>query len=190
MHRNRDATPKRFASPDYFGVVDPRCEQFLRQTFRLAAEDEKIAALKFCVVISALRFSRQKKIARARLVCPLQSVERIPQLQIDFVPIIETGPFELAIIQGKAQRLDQMQCRLRRQTKPANVASIRRNFRFNQNDVEHFPHLNPLPAGEEKKGQLVIRFLSPAGRDARAKRGSEGTKKELLVAQEGRKKRI
>jgi len=43
----------------------------------------------------------------------------------------------LSVVQRKAKRLDQVERRLRSQTKPADIARVRRNLRLDQNDVEH-----------------------------------------------------
>jgi hypothetical protein len=55
---------------------------------------------------------------RVRRLRALQVLKRIPESRIDLVPIIETGPFELSILQRKAQWLHEVQRRFRRQNRP------------------------------------------------------------------------
>lgn len=52
--------------------------------------------------------------------------------------VIETSALELAIVQRKSQRLNQMQTAAGIGGKPDDIASIGRNFRLIQDDVEHF----------------------------------------------------
>lgn len=63
--------------------------------------------------------------------------EGIPNLEVDFTPIIEASAFQFPIVERKAKRLHQMQCRFRGQTKSADVAGVWRNLRLDQNNVEH-----------------------------------------------------
>src|SRR6185312_4665564 len=54
-----------------------------------------------------------------------------------FIPIIQTRPLQLTVIQGKTERPHQMQSRSCRQTKPRHVAGVWRNLRLNQDNVKH-----------------------------------------------------
>ena len=112
-------------------------QQRLRQPFRFAPKDKKIATLKFNIVISALRFRREKKVPRTGLLFGLQLGERIPDVHIDFFPVIESRTFQLSIIQRKSERLDQMQGRARSKAKPADISGIRRDLRLDQDHVKH-----------------------------------------------------
>src|SRR5438093_724313 len=51
------------------------------------------------------------------------------------LPIIHPGPFELRAVQLGPELLDQMQRRLRGAAQARDVAGVRRDFRFNQDDV-------------------------------------------------------
>src|SRR5437868_4748998 len=111
-------------------------EQTFRQPFRFATEDQEIPGLKTYVVVGAAGFRGQEKEAAAGML-RAQRRKRIPELHIDFSPIIQSGSFQGAIVDGKAEWLYQMQRRTRGETKPADVAGIRRNLRLDQDDVEH-----------------------------------------------------
>ena len=51
------------------------------------------------------------------------------------LPVIHARALELRVVELEAERLDQVQRRLRRRAQPRHVARVRRDFRFNQNDV-------------------------------------------------------
>jgi hypothetical protein len=114
-----------------------RRQQGFGQAFGLAAENQKIAGEKIDVVLGALRFRGEKKEARSCLAGSTQILEGIPELEIDFLPVIESSPFERAIVDRESERLNKMQRGSRRETKPADVARIRRNLRLDKDDVEH-----------------------------------------------------
>ena len=56
-------------------------------------------------------------------------------MPLDLLPVIHARAFELRVIQLETERLDEMQRRLRRRAEPRHVARVRRNFRFNQDNV-------------------------------------------------------
>lgn len=118
VHRNRET-----------GLAVLR-QQILRQSLCLSSENEEIAIAKIDIVVRTPGLRCQEKIAGSVSLCALQFPKGIPDLQINFVPIIETGAFEFSIIKRKAKRFDQMQSRFRRETKPTDVARVRRNLRF------------------------------------------------------------
>jgi hypothetical protein len=124
-HRDRDA------------IVDVGREQTLRQPLGFTTENEKITWPKRHIVVSALAFRSQKKTTCIRGLGALQVTEGIPESHIHFVPVIKTGAFQVPIVKRKPEWLYQVQRRFGRHTKPSNVAGVRWNLRFNQNDVEH-----------------------------------------------------
>jgi len=131
-------------------------EQILREPFCFSAEHEKITALKSRFVVRALALCRQKRIIRTRRLRPLEGVKGIPEFQVYVVPIIKTCPFQLPIFQRKAERLNQMQSRLRRQANPADVACVWRNLRPDQDNIKHARLPLPLrlslaPTAKRKK---------------------------------------
>jgi hypothetical protein len=62
--------------------------------------------------------------------------ERLPKPHLDFLPIIEPGAFQFAVVDGKSKRFNQMECRPRGETKPSDVAGIRRNLGLDEDDVK------------------------------------------------------
>jgi len=61
----------------------------------------------------------------------LQLRERIPNPQVDLVPIVEPGAFQLPVLQGEPERSYQVQRRFCGQTEAADVARVWRNLGFN-----------------------------------------------------------
>jgi hypothetical protein len=66
----------------------------------------------------------------------LEFPEGIPKPHLDFLPVIEPGSFQFAVVDGKSKRLNQVQLRPRGETEPADVTGVRRNLRLDENDVE------------------------------------------------------
>ena len=132
----REVQAARLVHRDSDGIADVGREQILGQPSRFPSENEEITTMKFHIVISPFRFRSQEKISRLRRLCPLQVVEGIPQSHVQFIPIIEAGAFQLSIVQGEPEWLYQMERRLRRQTKPPDVACVWRNLRLDQDNIK------------------------------------------------------
>ena len=60
-------------------------------------------------------------------------------MPLDVLPVIHARALELRVVELEAERLDQMQRRLGGRAKPRHIARVRRDFRFNQDDV-HISH--------------------------------------------------
>src|SRR5437667_11312337 len=125
MHWDGDAT------------LDVFRQQIFRQSLRFSSENEEIALTKLHLVISASGLCRQEKITGRGSLTALQFAKRIPGPHVHFLPIIEPSSLEFAIVSREPKRLDQMERRIGRETKTADVSCVRRNFGLNQDDVEH-----------------------------------------------------
>src|SRR5438093_3423281 len=79
-----------------------------------------------------------------------------PAMPLDMLPVIHSGALELAVVELETQWFDQVQRRLRRRAKPRHVACVRRNFRFNQNDVHDSKLQIPNP-----KLQRITKLQAP-----------------------------
>ena len=66
-----------------------------------------------------------------------QALERIPEPHVHFLPIIESSPFEFAIVGREPKRLHQMERGTSRETKAADIARVRWNLGLDQDDVKH-----------------------------------------------------
>jgi hypothetical protein len=124
VHRNGEA------------IVPVDREQFLRKAFGFTAENKKIARLKRHIAVGTLCLGRKKEIARGLRLCVPQIFKRVPDFDIDLLPIVEPRSLQLPVVQGKAEGLDQVENRSRSEAQPAHVARIRRDLRFNQDNVK------------------------------------------------------
>ncbi|EDT11909.1 hypothetical protein BgramDRAFT_1515 [Paraburkholderia graminis C4D1M] len=58
-------------------------------------------------------------------------------IHLGVLVIVEAGAAQLGVVERKAERLDQMQTCAGVRTQADDVAGVRRNFRFDENDIEH-----------------------------------------------------
>jgi len=57
-------------------------------------------------------------------------------MQVDVGPIVEAGTLEVLVVQGKTQLSDQVQPGSGGGTQTGDVAGVRGDFRFDQDDIE------------------------------------------------------
>ena len=114
-------------------------QQRFRQPFGLPAEDQKISVSKPRIPVGAIRFRRQKKIPRRRRLRGLKRGQRLPHAHFHILPIVEPGTFQLPIVDGKTERLHEMQMRARREAETADIPRVRRNLGLDEDDVQHAP---------------------------------------------------
>ena len=82
--------------------------EVFRKAFRFLAEYEHIIVLELDIGVTLFRFGRQ--IEKTVVFVFVQDFLKIfMDLDIDERPVIEAGPFQMLVIDGKAQGLDQMQ---------------------------------------------------------------------------------
>ena len=67
----------------------------------------------------------------------LERFEILPAAQIDLRPVVETGAFQVAFLERKTQRSDEVQTCSGGEAQASDVAGIRRNLRLDEYDVEH-----------------------------------------------------
>ena len=125
LHGNRE---------QLFGVSR---EQRFGEALRFASENQKISWPEADVVVGAVRFRREKKQLRVRVSRSPQVRKGIPKPNIYFLPVIEPSALKFAIVDRESKRLDQVKSGTGRETKPADVARVRRNLGLDQDDVEH-----------------------------------------------------
>ena len=108
-----------------------------RQTFRLRAEDEHhIARLtQWCIPVESLRSRREKVRLAERFELLLERTPARPDAQVDVLPVVQARSPDLAFIERKTERLDEMQCRARGEATAARIAGVPVNFRVDENDV-------------------------------------------------------
>ena len=116
-------------------AVGMRVEQRLRQAGRFLAEHDRVAVREVGVrIVRAARVeSSQRRRGGER--CE-ERVERRVHDDAERVPVVETRAFELAVVDAKAERLDEVQRAARRGAEACDVAGVRRDLGFDQNDVQ------------------------------------------------------
>ncbi len=67
-------------------------------------------------------------------------LERCVRVHIEEMPVIESGPFYIAIGYRKTERFDEMQRRSDRRTGPCDISGILRDFGFHEHDVKRGEH--------------------------------------------------
>src|SRR6185369_7615552 len=68
-----------------------------------------------------------------------------PALPLDLAPIIHPGSLQFPVVELEPQRLDQVKPRPRGGAEPGDVAGVRRNFRFDENDLHDCKRLSTAP---------------------------------------------
>ena len=102
---------------------------YLPQDFRFFAKYQQIILGKTDVSIALFRF-RCQKIKMMSLIFFLDFRKIFMYLYIDQWPVIESGPFQIFIFKGKAQRFDKVQGNMIGRTETGNIPRIAWNFRF------------------------------------------------------------
>ena len=64
------------------------------------------------------------------------------------MPVVQTGPFDCLLRNVKAQGADQMQAGTGGSAGAGNVASVLRDLRFDQYDIQHSAHLKRSITGK------------------------------------------
>ena len=90
--------------------------------WRFPAKNQEVPLLERDFVVGTPRLRRQEKKSRVFVLGGVQRGKGIPEAHVDFLPIIETGAFQLAIVDGKPERFDQMQSRSGGKTEAPDVA--------------------------------------------------------------------
>ena len=67
----------------------------------------------------------------------LELRKRIPDLHARLLPIVEPGALEGFVVDGKAERPHEVKCGVGGEAKPGDVAGIGRDFRLDEDDIEH-----------------------------------------------------
>lgn len=133
--RQIEAANQRREDRDPDAKVGMVVEQFVRQSLGFLAEDKKVTSPEVRLDVGFSGFFRGVPVTGVR-VCGLQFRQRLPLMNLDGRPVVETGSFEVTIVQGEAESTDQVQNGSGSAAEPGNVAGIGRDFRFNQDDVK------------------------------------------------------
>ena len=109
-----------------------------RQAAGLAAEDQHdiLSSAERRIPELARRLGREEVRLAERRQLALERVPVGPDPQVDVLPVIEAGAFDLLLVERKAERLDEMQRRAGRQAGAAGVAGVPVNLGMNEDDVD------------------------------------------------------
>src|SRR5207302_681781 len=78
------------------------------------------------------------------------------------IVVVQPGPAQLGVLEGEAERLDQMQVRAGTGGHADRVTRVGGDARCHEDDVEHPPTLSPRPAGVVRSGQRWVLRRSAA----------------------------
>ena len=112
-------------------------QQLFGQSRGFATEDEVIIGQEFGfgVKFGAVGFHEPKAGGRGEALCECGPI--FPSMPLDVLPVIHPGAFELGVVELEAEGLDEVQRRAGRGAKAGDVAGVRRDFGFKQDDI-HF----------------------------------------------------
>jgi hypothetical protein len=134
-------------------------KEVFRQPFCFATEHKIISLAELRIPIPSFGFRRQKKSSDWGLGRSFEFSNAFPVLDIHLMPVIHSSATEPAVIDGKTKRFNQVQPTLGRQAKSGDIPCIRRNFRFDQHNVEH------VCVGEELKNSRIQEFKNSRSGD-------------------------
>lgn len=123
------------------GLRTEALHHLLGQAIRLPAEDQAVAGaiVNLCIeplptgAVAEEAFQRSSRPRPARFEVGKRGVA----IQLHGVPVVQAGAAQGALVQAKTKATDEMQCRPRGRAQPGDVARVRRDFRFPENDVQH-----------------------------------------------------
>src|SRR5262245_44260565 len=126
-------------------------QRFLRQTARLAAEEQTVAVSVAYLGVGPRRVSAEANHARAAE-CRLERRQVVMPMDLDLPPVIAPGPAQRAVVDAEAQPADQVQRRPGGRAGTGDVAGVRRNLRFPEREMQH--RRNPLRPGSRLRLRL------------------------------------
>jgi len=112
-------------------------EKLLGQSLGLATEHQKIAITELRIPETSFHLRGEEKEAGVVGLRGAKRIERFPNRDGNFGPVIEPGAAQRLVIERKSERLDKIEMRAGCEAEPSNVSGIRRNLGFDQDDVQH-----------------------------------------------------
>ena len=106
-----------------------------RQPNGLFPEDQRVAGVERRVQIR-LWCVRRKQMNSTISVCFLERSERVVTANVHELPVVEPSAANRVVVDGEAERADEMKRGLGRAAGPRDRAGVGRNLRFDQDDVE------------------------------------------------------
>ena len=107
------------------------------QAFAFAAKNEVVSAAEGFVPVGAFGFGGEVEESGFRPGGGLQGGEVRPAAAVDVFPIVEAGTLQGAVINIESQWPDEVKNGAGGEAKAADIAGVGRNFRLDEDDVEH-----------------------------------------------------
>src|SRR5450759_1498214 len=93
---------------------------------------------------------------------PLELVPALPHVKVYVFPVVESRAFQLALAEGEAERLDEMQCGAGGETRPAGVAGVPVDLGMHEHDMErHAMNLRFAAAARDRVASGKLRQSPP-----------------------------
>ena len=152
-------TAKMFAHRNTHTAFQILTEKILGKTAGLFSEKEEYGSFIPNVGVTARSF-RSEAIEIAAGIFVKEIFQIFIICNIELMPVVEPGAFELAVVNGKPHRFDDMQCGAGSGTGARDIAGVLRNFRLMQNDVDVFHFVFRLSAFEfERKYKSISQYI-------------------------------
>ena len=162
MQTREMALPQRFVQNNSHGVgqveradliahrdpdtpVRVHLADLLRDSAAFFAEHQVIVRPEICIRVNPASLCRRTPDPRIRMLFQKILKIDIPG-DVEPFPVIHTGPPDLLLRQTEPQRLDQMQRRSCRRTRPPDISRITRYLRFMQDNMHDLPPCSSLAA--------------------------------------------
>lgn len=107
-----------------------------RETTGFATANEVVAQLEGHIPVGGVTLGGEEPGTAGRSAGE-EFVEILPHPHGDVFPVIETGTANVLVLEGEAQRLDQMQGGTGRQAEPARSSGVVRDFGCDEDQVKH-----------------------------------------------------
>ena len=134
-HCQVEATDAGVGHGDGVGAIGIEPQDLVWQSLGLLAKHKMVAGPEPALPKGLLGLFAEKK--KPFFVLGLEiGVEVRPVPDGNVGPIIESGPFQVPIVGGESQGVDEMEHRVRRPAQPGDGAGVGRDLRFDQHDVE------------------------------------------------------
>jgi len=133
------------------------------ETDRLSAKEQIVPRLDFRLRV-IFRSMAAESDQPALFLALKERFEAAVMAQVYFRPVIEPRPLQMLVIDLEAERVNQMQAKLRSPAQPGDVACVRRYLRLMENHVKIRPRSNHEDAFRPSMKSLISCTIGPSSR--------------------------
>lgn len=112
------------------------CQEGLREAAGLRAEDEDAGGREGGVPVGAGGLGGEVEPGDGGVEGGPEVRERVPEMDIDLLPVVESGALELAVIDAEPERLDEVEPRARGQAETPHRTGVVGDFWLVEDEVE------------------------------------------------------